>query len=501
MLGTLIEKLSGLLSKSFVIAAFIPLFTFFVLNGVLLYFQSVSFHQVADRYAGSPTHIAAVLISIAIASFFFSMQNTRLREVMEGRYLPSRLKASLTVDESSRYRRLLQAEVDLRRERRQYDKTISAKTWHKLLSDARSAAPKANASCQYSSTDPAAIEICRLDNLRQKSETIRYSDMDLAVRLLAKVFRDNPLPEGVKAADLIEADDRKLEAYFQRAEEKNPGSCAAARRLISDAKKAKPTSPACQYSPDHSAAEAIAVLGIKYRAGHPLGQPELDNAANLFAAVLSSNTIPPDAEAGKLLNRHQDILYELFQYAQDRSWDKASSLFSERQFNFPSSALAPTAMGNVAGSVRSYALSRYSLNLDTFWTRLQKVMQPDPFYTVLQDAKVQLDFMVAVFWLGLVTAVIWIPVLALTSGNLSLFLFVAFAGWFGVSSSYGLALRNYQVFADLMRTGVDLFRLPLLKELRAPEPTGSTHEALLWQAVEERMGFGAPFNLTYELKK
>jgi len=500
MLGTVIEKLSGLLSKSFVIAAFIPLFAFCILNGAFFYFQSPPFHQLVDRYANSATHIAGVLITIAIVSFFFSMQNTRLREIMEGSYAPAPLRNRLTKEQSLRYRRIMRAETELRGERRQYDKAIAEETWHNQLTDGRSAAPKP-AICRYGRDDPAFILIHRLDRLRLKGKTIPFSDVDLAVRLLAKSLRDNPLPEGVKAAELLRADQRKLEYCFRGLEHKNSDNCNTYHETIWTARLSKSRQPGCTYSANNPAAEAIAALDIKRRAGYVLDPREIQDATAMFSTVLSLNTIPPDAAAGRRLDKHQNVLYELFDYAQNRALDEACSLFAERQFNFPSGALAPTAMGNIARSIRSYGLSRYSLNLDTFWTRLQKVMQPDPFYAVLQDAKVQLDFMVAVFWLAIVTLIIWIPVLAFSSGNLFVYLGVAAAGGLVVWSSYGLALRNYRTFADLMRTSVDLFRLNLLKELRAPEPSGSAHEALLWRAVEERMEFGAAFNLTYEPKK
>ena len=71
-------------------------------------------------------------------------------------------------------------------------------------------------------------------------------------------------------------------------------------------------------------------------------------------------------------------------------------------------------MGNIGLSVQSYFLSRYDMNFNFFWTRVQKLLQADDnkFFPVLQEAKAQLDFHVAMLWLSVLFVILWIPVLA-----------------------------------------------------------------------------------------
>ena len=53
-------------------------------------------------------------------------------------------------------------------------------------------------------------------------------------------------------------------------------------------------------------------------------------------------------------------------------------------------------------------------NLDVFWTRLQKVVAADAnFYSTVQDAKMQVDFLVALIWYTLFFTLVWVIALSL----------------------------------------------------------------------------------------
>ena len=82
-----------------------------------------------------------------------------------------------------------------------------------------------------------------------------------------------------------------------------------------------------------------------------------------------------------------------------------------RQFSYPTvsnanrgetslNILAPTRMGNLTRTMRSYALDRYGIDLDIFWTKLQRTLQKESnFYQTLSDAKIQVDFLVSLTFL------------------------------------------------------------------------------------------------------
>jgi len=55
--------------------------------------------------------------------------------------------------------------------------------------------------------------------------------------------------------------------------------------------------------------------------------------------------------------------------------------------------------------------------------------------------------------------------------------------------AYTLACRAYSVFADVMRSGVDLFRFKLLGDLHLPLPLGLEEERVAWTNLASVMGY------------
>jgi hypothetical protein len=95
MFGTVLEKLSTLLSKSFVISSFFPMLISAAANGLMLYFVSGRFRSflksVYDPNLGSTAVLMFVVLSLlAVVAYVFSPLNLTLREILEGRYWPER---------------------------------------------------------------------------------------------------------------------------------------------------------------------------------------------------------------------------------------------------------------------------------------------------------------------------------------------------------------------------------------------------------------------------
>jgi len=155
--------------------------------------------------------------------------------------------------------------------------------------------------------------------------------------------------------------------------------------------------------------------------------------------------------------------------------------------------LASTRFGNIGRTMRSYALRRYSLDLDIFWNRLQKVMADSTTskaFDTLQGQKSLVDFLINALWLTVVTAVIWIPWLGVERLHPALFSAVAIGVPLLVCVLYDAACRAYVVFADQVRTLVDFFRWDILAGLRIDPPVGTKEEELLWQRLGSRIGYG-----------
>ena len=81
-----------------------------------------------------------------------------------------------------------------------------------------------------------------------------------------------------------------------------------------------------------------------------------------------------------------------------------------------------------------------------------------------------------------------------------LFLGVAACGPPAVYTFYRLACQAYRVFADLIRTSVDVYRFQLLNDLHVAPPTGTREEEKLWDLLGNRTGYASHADLNYTAK-
>ena len=89
MLGTIIEKLSSLLSKGAFLASFVPLLAFVVANGALLAAVYYPFRKWILEEKTNAELISAAVILFLAGSLIFASINTRLRELLEAPWSPS----------------------------------------------------------------------------------------------------------------------------------------------------------------------------------------------------------------------------------------------------------------------------------------------------------------------------------------------------------------------------------------------------------------------------
>lgn len=234
--------------------------------------------------------------------------------------------------------------------------------------------------------------------------------------------------------------------------------------------------------------------------GSSIAYDRLNAAVVSLRVLLSNNASSLPSKASKRLAETQLAFEQAIYFARDRGQYDRIRLYNERQFSYPGSmnyggaeaapqnVLAPTTMGNIGSTMRSYAITRYNLDLEIFWSRLQESVQADKdYFAVLQDMKVQVDCFVALFWLTILFAGIW-TTLAFFKGSIPEFLLAGSSAYFSVVF-YVLACNAYRVFADLMRGTVDLFRFKLLTALHLPLPGGSEEEMLLWQRLGNKTGY------------
>jgi hypothetical protein len=407
MLGTLLEKVGTLLPKNFIIANLFPMLLFAAINSLMLYWMSGRFRSAVQNYfAMGPGEQALIgfpiLIAITLAAYIFSTLNLFQRELLEGQYWPTKMKAALSAGQ--------QRKLD-------------------------------HADDQFLKITKYKVGVERLNGIERLGR--------------ARAFGNE-----------------------QQAQ--------------------------CVYSKSSRAAQAVSVLAKKRLRHKIIKLPQLHNAILLLGQELRScpvDTLDPDAPDRRnkiLLDADHQTLNKCWNYAKTRVENDRVESFNLKEFNYSKYRLAPTAMGNIAESVRGYARSRYSMNLDPFWSRLQKILiDDDKFYSTLVDAKTQLDFMISLFWVTVCFTGFWTIALIRLRLSLRAFFVVAVGGPILSILWYKIALQNYRAFADICRTSVDLYRFKLLDMLHVERPGGNLKERRTWFEINKVIGYGEETVIRY----
>jgi hypothetical protein len=295
----------------------------------------------------------------------------------------------------------------------------------------------------------------------------------------------------------VDATESRLKMYRVRRRELKRETRVWKKRLQDARAEGYALDTACTYAQTSLASQTIKELGRKRARNIWLDAADLALAVDLLEAELKKCPVDKrdshlkDIANKTLLSADQDALYKIISYTDRDTENEFVASFNEREFNYSTYRLAPTTMGNIAESVRGYAMSRYAINLDPFWSRLQKILQDDEkFYNSLLDAKTQLDFLISLFWLTVTFTSIWLPVLLYQRRSILLFLIVGIGGPVLSTVWYRIALQNYRAFADILRTSVDLYRLQLLTALHIRLPAGNEHERRIWGELNHIIGYG-----------
>jgi hypothetical protein len=200
---------------------------------------------------------------------------------------------------------------------------------------------------------------------------------------------------------------------------------------------------------------------------------QLRQIAESLAARLQKGDVDrsPDVE------RQQERLIRLIDYAGVRARARYARLQNELNSNFGVQELASTKMGNVANSIQSYAVRRYHCNFEPIWSNLQRLVQKDDkAQATLQEAKTQLDFLIACCWLSLLSASMWALVFGAIEPSRIGFSLAALGGPVAAYVWYRAAAEQYRSFAGVVMTSLDTFRLDLLRDMKLSTPTDVEEE-------------------------
>ena len=120
------------------------------------------------------------------------------------------------------------------------------------------------------------------------------------------------------------------------------------------------------------------------------------------------------------------------------------------------------------------------------------IQSDDKTFNTIQGAKIQLDFFVSLTCLTVMFTATWTVILGAASANLGLFLLVVIGGPLLARLWDSLACQMYVVFADAMRSAIDLAALQADPVVPPAVASGFSDERQLWQDLAARVGYDSP---------
>jgi hypothetical protein len=493
-LSSLLDKLTALVSKNFALAAFVPMLVFAFLNGVLLYFHARWFQSWARSEIDKPSvfDLTAVTVALAVAAYMLSSISLYLREVLEGKRLLPLWPALDRKMRAQQQRRLdsIWKRYKHARDNKLRINQVQKLLWQKQLQNAAAQGIRNHSGTTAYNREAGAAgkTISELRAKRAAADPPSYDELEEAVNLLSGELTANDESMSALRQDrfaLLYLFDCAPSIILQQklSWQKQMGESAAEgiRKRNGEPERDRAASAA-----------ATKISELQASLPHP-NINELKEAVSLLCGELAASD-----ESASSLRQDRFALLDLFDYA-ERAWGPLEiRYFNQRQSAFGAGYVAPTSMGNVAESMQNYALSRYRMNLETFWSRLQVVIQSNKeFYSTLQDAKTQLDFLVACCWLSILTWIPWMFALPFVATSVWLYISLALGGPLIAYFFYALGTTNYATLADLVSTSIDLYRFSLLQALHIPVPKGVRQERALWLTLQSLSSFGLEVELSY----
>jgi hypothetical protein len=257
------------------------------------------------------------------------------------------------------------------------------------------------------------------------------------------------------------------------------------------------------FVPWSPAAVAVRNLVDLGHANRRIALDKLDEAVEMLREALTQNDYDTPLPNGKwILDETFQKLVQLLQEAHVREVTNHMRLQTERHFSFGTQNLAPTKMGNIANTVQSFAVNRYNMNLEVFWSRLQHSVASDKdFSAKLEAVRTKLEFLIGCSTLTATWAAIWVVILLVWGNEWIAFVCVALGGPLISYAWYRVATEHYKAYADVLRTSVDLFRFGLLRDFHISLPADVDAERTLWDQLNELTAYYDVNNFRFEHPK
>ena len=142
----------------------------------------------------------------------------------------------------------------------------------------------------------------------------------------------------------------------------------------------------------------------------------------------------------------------------------------------------PTRLGNIIRSAELYPYYRYRADPIILGPRMQALF-PESYLKVLQEAASSLEFLLVIATLGGVFSIFSGLYLLITNAPWWIFLTCFWGGFILAIGAYSGSLNHARAYAEQLRSGFDLYRTDLLKQMRMPLPNDLDEERELWERI------------------
>jgi hypothetical protein len=228
----------------------------------------------------------------------------------------------------------------------------------------------------------------------------------------------------------------------------------------------------------------------------------IELAVALLHQSLEANDYSAKNDTGWALDVTYQKLDRLLRDTQIREDHNHIRLQTERYFSFGTQNLSPTKMGNIANTIQSYAVDRYNINLEVFWSRLQHSVAADKdFSSKVEAVRTKLEFLIGCSALTAIWGVIWAVLLAAVGYEWRAFVCAALGGPVIAYAWYRVGTEHYKAYADVLRASVDLFRFGLLRDPHIALPADVVAEQTLWDQLNELTAYYDRNNFRFDHSK
>jgi hypothetical protein len=234
------------------------------------------------------------------------------------------------------------------------------------------------------------------------------------------------------------------------------------------------------------ARRSLGRLGQRAERGRQLKRLDLEEAAESVKSMYELVNDPKQVEP------HHHRVVTLWQDYVKACQARYSESLSEIQSRYPycegPMGVRPTRLGNIMAAAWSYPYTRYGIDAALMWPRVQRLISAD-YLRVVEDARISYDFTVAMAFLAFLHAVLWLSVL-LVQNLLWQWILLPVMGVLAAVLLYLAAIEAARTLGAYVRTCFDLFRFPLLQELRMKRPVSLFAERMTWDKINQVMAFG-----------